>query len=171
MRLIVIITSTLISVVACRSDKKSSCEIDLEFKTKFENCIKIAKLRAEVDTITDLATMSRAFGCLQVLTGHENSASWDEVGFGMYDNQAVFERDKKIWMDWYEKNKCYMTMDSAQKIFVKNRRALPNYKDPKELEKVISGVPENERDSAIKKDSIIHIKYMIDWPEIEINRP
>jgi len=169
MRLIAIILFTLISVAACRSDKKK-CKIDLHFKLNFENCIKIAELRADVDTITDLATMSRAFDCLHVLTGHENSASWDDVGFGMYDSKEVFERDKKIWMDWYEKNKCYMTMESAQQIFVKNRRVIPNYNDPRELEKVISGVPENERDSAIIKDSIMHINYMIDWPEIDISK-
>lgn len=169
MRLIAIIFA--IGLFGCSSTKKSPCEIDLEFGKRFDDCILIAKRRVDVDSITDLATMSRAFDCLKVLTGHENSASWDEVGFGMYDNQEVFERDKKIWMDWYEKNKCYMTMDSAQKVFKENRIPFPNYDDPKEMELVILRLPENERDSARKKDSIQHVKFMIDWPEIASNKP
>jgi hypothetical protein len=160
---------TLLSFLGCQKKNQEDCRIDQEFKRNFENCLRIAELRAtyEIDNNKlDLTEFSKAFNCLEALTGRKNSASWNDVGFGAYDSIEGFKKDQQVWLDWYEKYKCSITMDSSELIFAKQREPLPNYDDSKVMEKIALLWPENYKDSVRRVDSIQHVKFRIDWPSV-----
>jgi hypothetical protein len=154
-------------LISCNEARRTDCNIDEEFKINFENCVKIAEIRASSDSLNikiDLAQSSKAFACLEALTGVAGNIMQEDVGFGYYSNLNDFERDKKKWLEWFELHKCTINMDSAENKFKERREPLPDYDDPKVMDRILSLWPENYKDSIRQVDSLQRVKYRIDWP-------
>lgn len=158
----------LFFLFGCKNTNQD-CIVDVEFKKNFDNCMQIAELMASSDSLNrqiDLVQSSKAFSCLEALTGVSGNLIQDDVGFGYYSSKEDFEKNKNQWQSWFEKNKCSMSMDSAESLFEKYREPLPAYNDPKVMERISQLWPENFKDSVRLVDSLQRIRYKIDWPTI-----
>jgi hypothetical protein len=157
--------------LGCSKSSKIDCRIDENFKRHFDECLRIAELRASYDSLNneiDLAQSSKAFSCLEALTGVSGNIVKEDVGWGYYKNIEDFEKDKERWLAWFEKYKCSMNMDSAENKFNKKREPLPDYNDPVVMKRILSLWPENYKDSVRQVDSLQRVKYRIDWPSVNL---
>src|SRR5688572_13496728 len=141
---------TILSLWSCSMDTREKCQIDFDFKRNFDNCVEIAHLRTGNDSrndLLDISTISRAINCLEILTGSKSKIKWECEGFGLYDDNGDFTYDQATWAQWYEQNKCTITMEKAEAIFIKTREPFPDYDDPKVLKSIASKLDESDRGS------------------------
>jgi len=97
----------------------SSCRIDYEFRSNFQNCIEIMALR-ELDHKIRFTYTGTAYYCLQTLTGHKSPIDTDSDTPFYYpysEEKNYFVEDFKAWSNWYESNKCDFNMEVADSIF------------------------------------------------------
>lgn len=163
-----ILATVIVSLlIGCNSKKVDECIIDETFKTNFNNCVEIARLRSIFGPESELDPIAvyRAFKCLEVLTGEKGQVVYEEAYY-RYETEDLYNKDREIWEKWYSDNKCSMTMDKAELMFAAKRDSFPNYNDPKIMESIKDLFPENQRESARSLDSLSIVKYRISWPPL-----
>ncbi len=158
----------LLSLLMLGCSTQNDCKIDLEFKANFDNCIKIAQSSLSEDDPNlhlSMSDMVRAIESLETLTEHKSTIIWSCDAFGVYASEEHFEVDRRRWQNWYQDNKCTITMGLAQQMFNTVRTPLPNYNDPQVLQNIKDKFEESVRDSARYLDSVMHVEFQTDWPE------
>lgn len=116
-----IIFVILLAFAGCISSIKETdeqCEIDFEFRSNFQNCIEIMALRQQGYSI-DFEHTARAYRCLEVLTGYKSYMNTDSDTplFYPHSEDNLFLKDLKAWSQWYEQNKCIMSINKSDSIF------------------------------------------------------
>lgn len=155
--------------VACQTEKKAECKIDPLFKGNFENSIRIVNAQVKSNSlmiVSDNATVFKAYKVLEALTKVESHEQWEHDAEGTYLDAKQFSEDSLAWQNWYEKNKCHITMDSAEVVFSKARKPLPDYDNPKVMAEVAEMWPMDYADSVRKVDSLQRVKFALTWPRL-----
>ncbi|MBD3906352.1 hypothetical protein NAL32_16830 [Chryseobacterium sp. Ch-15] len=80
--------------------KTVDCKENLEFKEKFFESIKF------IDTLI-YSIQGRKFNeALNFISKYSHVSSESMLNYARIYPGGVYEKDRKIWIDWYEKNKC-----------------------------------------------------------------
>jgi hypothetical protein len=155
------------------NQKEGNCSIDIEFKEQFQNCIRIIEIPEGLPT-TELISVSdvlQAAKCLEAITHYKNNMKFqNDVMYDMNRTEEELKLDVKNWMDWYEKNKCSYTMDSAEIAFKSVREKLPDYKSPSVIDSLGKLWMEYKGDSIRIKDSLFHVSTGVYWPTIKVKQ-
>lgn len=81
--------------------KTVDCKENLEFKAKFFEAIKF------IDTLPIYSIQGRKFHeNLKFISKYTHVSSESMLNYAIIYPGGVYEKDRKIWVDWYEKNKC-----------------------------------------------------------------
>ena len=95
------------------------CKEDVRLKEKIEEKIEIIQQRFNYSRGDDInyrsaEDMFRAMGYLGFLTGYmaDNPYNYRQT----YTDTMSLYTDFKIWRDWYEENKCGLTLEEADSI-------------------------------------------------------
>jgi thermostable 8-oxoguanine DNA glycosylase len=111
----------ILILVSC--NKRYNCEIDTEFKKRFdENINFLVSTETEGDLIYQTTDKIKVIYFLESVTGIKSQIYWGDV-FGYRDSKSL-EEDLKKWKNWYKNNKCEMTIvkaDSLVKNYKKNK--------------------------------------------------
>ncbi len=97
----------------------SDCKVDIRLKNKLENHIETIVLRykqvtGKSKTGISGEEMGKSIYYLNLLTGYESYHAFNYAN--SYINTSILKDDIKQWWLWYEKNKCGLTLEEADKI-------------------------------------------------------
>lgn len=111
---------TLLLLLGCtRNATVTDCKLDFEFKSNFQNCVNLFAIR-QLGVYVDLEDSWNAYYCLEALTKHHSLLDVNSDMPLFYpsapDSVNYFCQDLEAWMDWYEKNKCSINMQTANSI-------------------------------------------------------
>ena len=116
MLLLIIYASFLSLLIICLlgcSDK--NCDVDTLFKQRFDNCISLIK-KSEDEEWVNAGEIRNAFIFLTVISGHRTKVNDPENP--SYENKTDFKQDLLLWNQWYESNKCSITLKKADSLFI-----------------------------------------------------
>ena len=128
----------------------------------------IANSKYGLDGI-DSEQESKLIRTLEVLTKRKSKIEFNH-GIAWYKDQSDFKEDSIAWLTWFDANKCTMTIGMAEDTLTKYREPLPDYSNKEVLKRIEEMYPIELRDSVRYLDSILNVKYQLDWPKkMDIN--
>jgi len=145
---------------------QTACIDDPKFREEFQNCMTFASMIARGEYGLegfDSEQESKLIGSLEALTKHKSKIKLDH-GIAWYKDASDFKEDSVVWVAWYERNKCTMTIGMAGDTLAKYREPLPDYSNPKVLKRIEKMYSIEMRDSVRYLDSTLNVKYQLDWP-------
>jgi hypothetical protein len=165
-------------LLSCSHKDGRDCPIDTEFKDRFLNCIHIAESTIErhgvqpsVQEKITLSDVMQSINCLEAITKHKNHMKFEnDLMFAVYETEEDLDGDVKIWLGWYEKNKCGYGMDSAEIAFRGIREKFPNYKSLSAIDSLGKIWMEYKGDSIKIKDSLFHVSMGAYWPTVKVKQ-
>lgn len=80
--------------------KTVNCKENLEFKEKFFSSIKF------IDTLIYSIQGRKFKEALLFISKHTHVSAESMLNYAGVYSGVAYEKDRKIWIDWYEKNKC-----------------------------------------------------------------
>lgn len=80
--------------------KTVDCKENLQFKEKFFEAIKF------IDTLIYSIQGRKFHEALNFISKYSHVSSESMLNYARIYPGGVYEKDRKIWIDWYEKNKC-----------------------------------------------------------------
>lgn len=80
--------------------KTVDCKENLEFKEKFFESIKF------IDTLIFSIQGKKFYETLNFISKYSHVSSESMLNYARTYPGGVYEKDRKTWVDWYEKNKC-----------------------------------------------------------------
>lgn len=109
--ILIVFISTATSIVGV---KNPDCDVDEKFKEWFfiylERCENFTKYFEGDDTEKVIESVY----FLNAVTGIQSNIY---LGDAVLYDKKEFKKDKKKWLDWYENNKCEITMFKADSIY------------------------------------------------------
>lgn len=95
--------------IGCTSD----CSVDPVFKKKFNECLSLMeKAHTGEYRYVDITQQAAIF--LANVT--EKTPKDFQYDYGLYDSDEGYEEDLKHWNNWFENNKCSMTIEKADSL-------------------------------------------------------
>jgi hypothetical protein len=95
-------------LVNCKSIKKSNnlsvdgnCIENLDFKNEYFYNIKI------IDSLIEKNQNTQFSRSLKFMSNYSHVSFESTLNYARLYPIGAYERDRKGWLDWYEKNKCY----------------------------------------------------------------
>jgi hypothetical protein len=111
----------LLALLAVSCYNKDSCEVDTAFKKQFnENVNFLISTESKGDFIYQTSEKIKAIYFLESTTGIKSQLYWGHV-FG-YQSSELLEEDIEKWKNWYDTNKCKMTIVKADSLFRNYKR-------------------------------------------------
>ena len=109
----------LIAILPFLLVKCSTCEVDESVKQKIEQNIEVIQQRyncthGDENNFRSAEDMFKSMVYLGHLTGHnaDNPLNYRQT----YTDTLTMYNDFKAWRDWYEANKCGLTLEKADSI-------------------------------------------------------
>lgn len=162
-------------ICSCNNVAKNDCSYDNDFKNQFFNCIKIVESTIEKpnntfgeDEFMEHYEVMQAVRCLEALTGQFNHMSFEEVGYAVYETENHMLKDTKVWLEWYNANKCRYTIDSAEAQFKRIRKPFPDYTSKRVIDSLRIVWNLDFQDSLVVRDSLFHVSTDVYWPKMHI---
>ena len=90
----------------------SLCKIDTRFEKKYKESIETAK---QYYYSNGKSGMRNAFDYLRAVTLHDERLSLSYIR--LYRNKNDLDLDVVFWNNWYEQNKCKMTIELADSLY------------------------------------------------------
>lgn len=157
----------LVLLMACQpepSTVKDNCPIDYKFLAHFQNCIQVINI-AQLGHSYDFIELSNAYESLRVITKVKTRASSGDTPYVYANPRADLLQDIIDWNNWYNNNKCSITLEKAEKIIAENRKPLPDYTNPLRIESIKIRFGSNLSDkAAIYRDSVDREKTKLRFP-------
>jgi hypothetical protein len=125
----------LFGLLCCAEKQKEAkdCEVDSEFRARFQNCLNLASLReAGVYTNEDVYG---AYRSLELITGNPGFVESDSdtpLSYPYIDSINYFCKDVEMWLGWFRGNKC-MKLSTADSLLKANGTTWPKYLDEIDL--------------------------------------
>jgi hypothetical protein len=102
------------------SSCQENCNVDPEFKREFFNCISLIEKIHTEGYSSSVKVRGFTYECLYAVTGYEGHADKgnEPPYFALYSDSIDYIKvDIEKWSQWYESNKCSMTLQKADSLF------------------------------------------------------
>jgi len=99
-------------IVSCNTNV---CREDFAFKEKFYNTVNVIELFQGGSPVRAMYRY-QAVECLEAITKHKSMVGKDGDTPYFYDYNEDLIKDIKLWNNWYQDNKCQMTLVKADSL-------------------------------------------------------
>jgi hypothetical protein len=101
---------------ACSCKRAENCPVEVAFAEKFQSSIKNI-LDSELGKNHDIDRKVDAILFLNAVTGIESGIQ--SLHTPVYDSREILKSDLRKWQEWYNSNKCIMTLSKADSMLKK----------------------------------------------------